>query len=158
MGKVTVELDSKQVPKIVNNFVFLSRWGYFDDTSLFRTERQTGIIQGGSPHTQDNTDPGPGYELPDEGTPFPESAYRAGALVMANHGPDTNGGAIFFIANEGSHYLGNAAQTGPSAGGYVVFGQTTSGLDVLEKIAELDNGGGAPSKPVTIESIDIQES
>jgi cyclophilin family peptidyl-prolyl cis-trans isomerase len=157
-GKVTVKLDPKKAPKIVNNFVFLSRWGFFDDTALFRTEAQSGIIQGGSPHTQDNTDPGPGYELPDEGTPFPASAYGPGALVMANHGPDTNGGEIFFIANDGAHYLGDASQTGPSAGGYVVFGQATDGLDVLQKIAALDDGSGAPGKPVKINSITIKES
>ena len=65
---------------------------------------------------------------------------------------------FFLLANEGARYLGDEAQLGPSAGSYVVFGQTTEGLDVLETIAGLDDGTGAPSRQVTIEKVTITES
>src|SRR5690606_20195580 len=69
-GDVTVELDAAANPITVNNFVVLARYRYYDGTDLFRTEARTGIIQGGAPHTQSNTDPGPGYTIPDENLPF----------------------------------------------------------------------------------------
>ena len=155
-GTVVVALDTDRTPKTVDNFVALAEHCYFDGTDLFRTEAQSGIIQGGSPHTQDNTDPGPGYTIEDEGLPFSSEDYAPGTIAMANTGQPNSGSAqFFFLANEGGRYLGDQSALGPSAGSYAVFGKATSGLDVLEKIAALDDGTSAPSKPVTIESVTI---
>lgn len=158
-GTVTLALDTDRTPKTVNNFVALAENCYFDGTALFRTEAQTGIIQGGSPHTQDNSDQGPGYTIPDEGVPFSADDYAPGAIAMANTGqPNSASAQFFFLANDGGRYLADSAQIGPSAGSYVVFGKASKGLDVLQKIAALDDGSGKPSKPVTIESVTIDES
>ena len=159
LGEFTVELDTKRTPITTNNFVTLARFGYFDGTDLFRTEASTGIIQGGSPHTQSNSDPGPGYTIPDEALPFSADDYGPGALAMARTSAPNSGSAQFFLlANEGGRYLGDPAQLGPSAGSYVVFGQTVSGLDVLVAIAELDDGTGVPSSPVAIQSVSITQT
>ena len=157
-GTVVLELDTERTPITTNNFVNLARSGYFDGTNLFRTEAASGIIQGGSPHTQDNSDEGPGYDIPDEGMPFSSEDYAAGTIAMANAGPGTAGSQFFFLANDGGSYLGDANAIGDSAGRYAVFGTVTEGLDVLQAIADLDDGTGAPSKPVTIESVTIAES
>ena len=159
-GTVVVELDTETTPITTNNFVNLARFGYFDDTDLFRTEAQTGIIQGGSPHTQDNTDEGPGYSIPDEGMPFAPEDYQPGVIAMANAGPGTAGSQFFFVSQEAGSYLGDPDAIGPSAGLYAVFGQATEGLDVLQAISDLESapGSGTPSKPVTIESVTITES
>lgn len=164
-GTVVVELDTERTPVTTNNFVNLARAGYFDGTDLFRTEAYSGIIQGGSPHTQDNTDEGPGYSIPDEGMPFDEDDYAPGALAMANAGPDTAGGQFFFVSQEGGSYLGDPEAI-PSAGMYAVFGHVTEGLDVLQRISDLESvpgtatapGSGTPKKPVTIESVTITET
>jgi cyclophilin family peptidyl-prolyl cis-trans isomerase len=160
-GVVRVQLDTTRTPGTTNNFVTLARNRYYDDTSLFRTEKATGIIQGGSPHTDDNSDPGPGYALFDEGGPFvpapegqlygPFQSYPPGTLAMARTaGPDSAGGQFFFVARD-AEYLGQQ-------GTYVQFGKVTEGLDVLEKIADLDDGEGKPTQPVKIQSIEIEES
>jgi cyclophilin family peptidyl-prolyl cis-trans isomerase len=157
-GTVTVELDTTRTPLTTNNFVALARFGYYEDTSLFRTEARSGIIQGGSPHTQDNSDPGPGYTIPDEALPFTSDDYAPGALAMARTSePDSASAQFFFLANEGGAYLGDEASLGDAAGSYVVFGRTTEGLDVLEKIANLDDGSGSPSQPVSIVKVTISE-
>ena len=140
-GDFTVVLNTKRTPITTNNFVALARYGYYDGTAFFRTEAQSGIIQGGSPHTQDNTDPGPGaaFSVPDEGLPFSSSDYKPGALAMARtSAPNSASGQFFLLASEGGSYLGDPAQ--PGAGSYAVFGNVTKGLDVLEKIAALDDG------------------
>lgn len=159
-GTVVVELDTERTPITTNNFVNLARSGYFDGTDLFRTEAQTGIIQGGSPKTQDNSDPGPGYSIPDEGMPFAPEDYAPGVIAMANSGPNSAGGQFFFVSQEAGSYLGDPEAIGPSAGAYAVFGQTVEGLDVLQAISDLESspGSGVPSKTVTIESVTITES
>jgi peptidyl-prolyl cis-trans isomerase B (cyclophilin B) len=158
-GDFTVELAAAENPITVNNFVVLARYGYYDGTDLFRTEATTGIIQGGSPHTQSNTDPGPGYTIRDENLPFSSDDYGPGALAMARTAlPHSASGQFFLLANEGARYLGDPTQLGDAAGSYVVFGQTTEGLEVLEAIAALDDGRRQPSRQVTVEKVTITES
>lgn len=160
-GTVTVKLDTERTPITTNNFVALARYGYYDGTELFRTEAESGIIQGGAPHTQSNADPGPGpnFSVPDEGLPFSADDYGPGTLAMARTAaPNSASGQFFFLANEGSRYLGDEARLGADAGSYAVFGKVTEGLDVLEKIAALDDGSSTPSKSVSIDKVTITES
>ena len=165
-GEIRFDLTAEATPQTVNNFVTLARWGYYDDTLLFRTDPSIDIIQGGSPHTNSASDPGPGYNIVDEPAfeTDPETGaltgpyrYEPGQLVMARSaGPDA-GGAQFFIT------------TGPNAakldgqGTYVVFGRTdAAGLAVAQSIIGLhvDTGsmGGAPSQDVTVRSVTIEET
>lgn len=156
-GTVVVELDTDRTPETTNNFVALARYGYYDDTDLFRIIEGSGIIQGGSPHTQSNTDQGPGFTITDEALPFSEDDYGPGALAMARTpAPDSASAQFFFVGNENGRYLGDPAQ--PGGGSYVVFGQTVEGLDVLEAIAALDDGTGVPSEPVSVLSITVTEA
>jgi cyclophilin family peptidyl-prolyl cis-trans isomerase len=161
-GVVEVALDTETTPIATNNFVVLSRYGYFDDTALFRTNSDIGIIQGGSPHTQTNSDPGPGYTIEDEGFdddvvtsgaqgPF---RYQAGDLVYARPGgqPDSSSAQFFFCATDACSGL-------DGQGIYIKFGTATSGLDVLEAIlASAPPGEGAPVPVPLVESITITES
>ncbi|MGH9243485.1 MAG: peptidylprolyl isomerase [Acidimicrobiales bacterium] len=167
-GTVRVELDTTTSPNTTNNFVFLSLYHYYDGTELFRTNTGIGIIQGGSPHTNDNSDPGPGYNIPDEPADqfvfddpaFPNGkgpfTYTAGDLVMArSQGPNSSGAQFFFGANEAVAGL-------DAAGTYIKFGRVTEGLDVLQAILALHQSGGqdptegAPGEPVTINQVIIE--
>ena len=159
-GTVEVALDTKRTPKTTNAFVSLARWKYYDGTKMFRTEKASGIIQGGSPHTQDNTDRGPGFPIADEGGTFSSADYGPGTLAMARtKQPDSANGQFFFLSGEGARYLGDTNKTGAAAGSYVVFGKATKGLDVLKKISSLDDGSGKPasSKRVAITKVQITE-
>lgn len=165
-GEVVVDLLEEQMPNTVNNFVALARHGYYDDTLLFRTDPSIDIIQGGSPHTQDNADPGPGYNIPDEGGAFTTDSttgqytgpftYEEGQLIMARSmGPDSSSAQFFFSTGPNVELLNGQ-------GTYLLFGEVLEGLDVLQEIIGLhqadDSGlGGAPSRDVTIESVEILE-
>ncbi|MGH9229093.1 MAG: peptidylprolyl isomerase [Acidimicrobiales bacterium] len=164
-GDVVVNLDTARTPGTVNNFVSLARSLYYDGTELFRTDPSIGIIQGGSPHTNDASDPGPGYTIPDEGGPFDFTSgqgtgpftYQPGQLVMARGAGPNSGSAQFFLTAD------EAVSGLDSQGTYVVFGEVTEGLDVLEAILALHEPdpssqlGGAPSQTVTVESVTITE-
>ena len=165
-GEIRFDLTAEATPLTVNNFITLARWGYYDDTLLFRTDPSIDIIQGGSPHTDSASDPGPGYTIADEPTfdvdpdtdrltgPY---RYEPGQLVMARSaGPDA-AGAQFFITT------GSDTAKLDSQGTYVVFGRTDdAGLEVAQSIMSLhvDTGamGGAPSRDVTVRSITIEEA
>ena len=60
-GEIRVSLDKSRTPETVNNFVVLTRYGYYDGTMLFRFDPSIDIIQGGAPTTNDWSDQGPGY-------------------------------------------------------------------------------------------------
>ncbi len=165
-GEIRFELTPDVTPGTVNNFVTLARWGYYDGTLLFRTDPSIDIIQGGSPHTNSPSDPGPGYTIPDEppfstdpdtGQPVGPYRYQPGQLVMARSAGFDSAGAQFFIT------------TGPNAarldgqGVYVVFGTTDeAGLEVARSIMDLHvpggQLGGAPSREVVVHSVTIEET
>ena len=147
-GTVVVALDTENTPNTVNNFVTLSRYKYYDTSFIFRTDVSLDIIQGGGATNSDS----PGYTIKDEGSGF---AYKAGDLVMArSSGADSGGGQFFFVT-------GPKASVLDSQGTYVTFGQITKGLDVVQAIQALNAGegdlGGAPSRPVKINSVIITE-
>ncbi|MCE2854161.1 MAG: peptidylprolyl isomerase [Ilumatobacteraceae bacterium] len=148
-GDIVIELDTKNTPKTVNNFVVLSRYKYYDDSFIFRTDPGLDIIQGGGSNNTDN----PGYTIEDEGSGY---KYSEGQIAMARTGEPNSAGGQFFII------------TGPNAaaldgqGTYVVFGQIAEGLDVAKAIIALNSGsgelGGAPSREVKISKVTITES
>jgi cyclophilin family peptidyl-prolyl cis-trans isomerase len=121
-GKLVLELFARDVPKTVNNFVFLARQGYYDNTTFHRVIAGF-MAQGGDPTGTGAG--GPGYVFNNEIT---SHKHVAGALSMANAGPNTNG-AQFFICYAAQSYLD---------GSYSVFGQLTEGMDVLQKITPRD--------------------
>lgn len=166
-GNVTVGLDPLTTPGTVNNFVVLARYHYYDGTTIFRTEPSIGILQGGAPHTNSSSDPGPGYSLTDEGFDFnslpkdPATGqvtggpyrYAAGDLVMARTATPNGASAQFFFGAD--QKVANL----DSQGVYVKFGKTTAGLDVLAKILALhDPTKNGPSKTVTLTKVTVTES
>lgn len=134
-GNIVIETTTAKTPNTVNNFIALSKKGFYDNTIFHRVIKGF-MIQGGDP-TGTGTG-GPGYKFDDE--PF-EGEYTRGTVAMANSGPNTNG-SQFFIMHEATSLPKN----------YVIFGHVKEGLDVVDKIAEapvMMSPTGEESKPVT---------
>jgi cyclophilin family peptidyl-prolyl cis-trans isomerase len=140
-GAIELELFDDAAPKTVQNFVKLAKDGFYDGV-IFHRVIQDFMIQGGDPTGTGSG--GPGYQFEDE---FNDNKVVRGALAMANAGPNTNGSQFFIVTAEACPWLD---------GKHTVFGQVTSGMDVVDAIENLDTGpGDRPREDVRIESVTV---
>jgi cyclophilin family peptidyl-prolyl cis-trans isomerase len=144
-GDITLQLDSQSAPIAVNNFVFLARQGFYNGVIFHR------VIDGFMIQTGDPTGTGrggPGYRFNDEPV---KRRYTRGIVAMANAGPNTNGSQFFIVQ-------GNDVGLPPN---YTIFGQVSSGMDVVDKIAKAPTQpggeGSRPVNPVRIETVTVTQ-
>ena len=134
LGEITIDLFADKTPITVNNFVYLTKKGFYDGT-IFHRVIEDFMIQGGDP--KGNGTGGPGYKFDDE--PF-KGKYERGVVAMANSGPNTNGSQFFILHQDYA--------LPPS---YVIFGEVSQGIEVVDQIATAPTAAsstGEPSKPV----------
>ena len=123
-GAIVIQLYPQHAPKTVNNFVFLTKEGFYDGLKFHRVIRNF-MIQGGDPTGTGSG--GPGYQFEDEtrGNPL---KHETGVLSMANAGANTNGSQFFITHSPQPHLDGK----------HTVFGKVTSGMEVVNAIAQGD--------------------
>ena len=134
-GKIVIRLEYKKTPVTVANFISLAegtnpkvsetyKGKKFYDGLKFHRVIKDFMIQGGDP--LGNGSGGPGYAFKDEITDLKHT--KGGILSMANSGPKTNG-SQFFITHKETPWLD---------GKHTVFGEVTSGMDVVNAIEQND--------------------
>lgn len=144
-GSITLELNAKETLVTVNNFVFLAKKNFYNNTIFHRVIKGF-MIQGGDPKGTGSG--GPGYQFDDEKF---TGEYTKGTLAMANAGPNTNGSQFFIMHGDT-----------PLPKNYTIFGKVTEGLDVVDKIAQaptVQDGAenSTPVSPVKVLSVEIAE-
>ena len=140
-GPIEIEFFDEDAPKTVDNFLTLSRDGYYDGLVFHRVIKDF-MIQGGCPHGTGTG--GPGYEFEDE---INDHKIVRGALAMANRGPNTNGGQ-FFVTLTATPWLNDK---------HTVFGEVVEGLDIVKKIGGVKTGpGDRPLTPVVMKTVTIE--
>lgn len=143
LGTITVELYADQAPKTVENFVALAKKGFYNGI-IFHRVIPNFMIQTGDPTGTGMG--GPGYKFADEFSPRLKHD-RPGRVSMANAGPNTNG-SQFFITVVPTPWLDNK---------HSIFGQVTSGQDVVEKIANAPRGANdKPTTPIKMIKVTIE--
>lgn len=161
LGTIKVKLYSK-TPKHRENFAKLALTGYYDSL-LFHRVINGFMIQGGDPFTRDTSaaavakygQGGSGYTIPAEFVP--EYTHKKGALAAARRGDVANpkkesSGSQFYIVQD----AGACAQLD---GAYTVFGETVSGLDIIDRIAQVaTDQRDKPLMDVRIKTIKLDES
>ncbi|WP_372789987.1 peptidylprolyl isomerase [Paraconexibacter sp.] len=140
-GEIVFELFDADAPKTVENFKKLAGEGFYDGLIFHRVIKDF-MIQGGCP--QGTGTGGPGYTFEDE---FNDHKVVRGALAMANAGPNTNGSQFFIVTTDAAPWLD---------GKHTVFGQVTSGMDVVDAIegAETDPRD-RPVEPLGITTVTL---
>jgi peptidyl-prolyl cis-trans isomerase B (cyclophilin B) len=142
-GPIELELFEGDAPKTVDNFVKLSRDGYYDGLIFHRVIKDF-MIQGGCP--QGTGTGGPGYEFEDE---INEHKIVRGALAMANRGPNTNGSQFFIVTTDAAPWLD---------GKHTVFGEVRSGMEAVDSIEETETGAqDRPVNDAVIERVEVHE-
>jgi len=129
-GDIVIELYPDKAPIAVNNFIFLAENDWYDGVTFHRVLADF-VAQGGDPSGTGFG--GPGYAFVNETSDL--TFDEPGVLAMANSGPDSNG-SQFFITYTPAEQLN---------GGYTIFGQVISGLDVAESLTPRD-----PSQSVNL--------
>ena len=160
-GKIVIDLLSEEAPVTVNNFVFLTREGYYDGVTFHRVIPNF-MAQSGDPTGTGSG--GPGYSFDNEF--HPDARHDGpGILSMANrgvvNGMGTNGSQFFITYTETSYLDGlnpdgspkNCSMPGNSC--HSVFGRVTEGMEVVNGISSRDPqsavGPGEVMKSVTIQ-------
>jgi cyclophilin family peptidyl-prolyl cis-trans isomerase len=142
-GPIVFELFDDDAPKTVENFRKLAGDGFYDGLTFHRVIKDF-MIQGGCPLGTGTG--GPGYTFEDE---FNDHKVVRGALAMANAGPNTNGSQFFIVTTAAAPWLD---------GKHTVFGQVTDGLDVVDKLENVEtDAGDRPNEPIGISSIELSE-
>jgi len=146
LGSITIELDAENAPLTVNNFVVLSRYGFYEGAPFHRIIPDF-VIQAGDAVGPNLGQGNPGYAVEDE---LPEAgAYEIGSVAMANSGVDTNGSQFFVV-------------TGPQGvalpPNFSLFGTVVEGMDVVTAIEQSETTtGNAPVDNIVINSVTILE-
>ncbi len=147
-GTIEVELYPDKAPNTVNNFISLTKSGYFEGKKFHRAIANF-MIQGGSPNG-DGMSIGFPYAIKGE---FSANGFAAntvkhsrGVISMARTGVMDSGSCQFFIMHDAAGHLD---------GQYAAFGRVISGMKVVDKIATAPvNGDTLITKPV-IESVTV---
>ena len=121
-GKIVLELNFKEAPNTVANFVDLASKGFYDGLTFHRVIPGF-MIQGGDPDGKGTG--GPGYTIDNEPNAL---KHETGVISMANRGPDTNGSQFFITQLPQPHLDGK----------HTVFGKVISGQDVVCRIEPND--------------------
>jgi len=156
LGAIVVELDRAKAPVTVDNFLHYVRDGYYSGTIFHRVIKDF-MIQGGG-FTRD-------FQRKPTRAPIKNEANnglsnRRGTIAMARTGDPHSAAAQFFINVADNQYLDFREPT-PRGWGYTVFGKVVRGMDVVDRIENLETGPGGPfaqdvpNHEVVIEKIDL---
>ena len=132
-GNIVIQLFPDLAPGHVDNFVKLAKDGFYDGTTFHRVIPGF-MIQGGDPNSKDDDrsndgQGGPGYTIKAE---FSDKPHKRGILSMARAQDPNSAGSQFFIVVADSNFLD---------GQYTVFGEVIEGMDVADKIVNVERDG-----------------
>ncbi len=149
-GNIVVEFYQDEAPQTVKNFQKLAAEGFYNDVKFHRVIKDF-MIQAGDPLSKDDAKKdfwgtgGPGYKFPDE---INNHKLVKGSVAMANSGPDTNGSQFFIVTAPATPWLD---------GKHTNFGFVVEGMDVVEKISQVETDErDRPVQPVIIEGIELE--
>ena len=144
-GDFVIETDVN-APNTVGILTFLAKNTFYDGVNCHRlTTEGIFVLQCGDP--SGNGSGGPGFNFADENLPIADATgsfiYPRGTLAMANSGPNTNGSQFFIVY-----------QDSPLPPNYSIWGQLSSGLEILDAIAAAGTvtgqSDGPPAQAVVI--------
>ncbi|NIA02167.1 MAG: peptidylprolyl isomerase [Nitrospirae bacterium] len=150
LGEIRMLLYTEQAPETAKNFIELSKEGKYNGT-IFHRIIDNFMIQGGDFENRNGTG---GYSYKGQGTTIKDEfgeglEHKYGTVSMANAGPNTGGSQFFIVqAMEGTPWLN---------GVHAIFGYVYEGMDVVEKMADVEKDGmDKPLEDVVLEEVTVE--
>ncbi|MFO0773941.1 MAG: peptidylprolyl isomerase [Nitrospiraceae bacterium] len=133
IGKIALKFFPDVAPNHVKNFTDLAAKRFYDGTTFHRVIPGF-MIQGGDPNSKSADRAshgmgGPGYKVKAE---FNSKPHKRGVVSMARANDPDSAGSQFFICVADANFLDWQ---------YTVFGEVTSGMDVVDKIVNAKRDG-----------------
>jgi len=152
-GAIAIELDFERAPVSAANFLDYARAGFYDGT-IFHRVIDNFMIQGGGFE--------PGLRQKKTGKPIENEARNglrneAGTLAMARTADPQSATCQFFINVADNNFLNHRSES-PQGWGYAVFGRVVRGMDVVNRIKELDTTSRAGHQDVPVEDVVIEST
>ena len=150
MGNIVIELNRDKAPETVANFIGYVEDGSYDGT-IFHRVIENFMVQGGGfdQDFQQKQTKAPVQNEADNGL-----SNKRGAVAMARTNDPHSATAQFFINTVDNDFLDFKGKT-PSGWGYAVFGEVIEGMDVVDKIREVETTMRGPHQDVPAEDIVI---
>jgi cyclophilin family peptidyl-prolyl cis-trans isomerase len=151
MGDITVELFKDRAPVSVENFLAYAAEGFYTGTIFHRVVKGF-VVQGGG-YTAEMSRKPTTPPIQNEATNGLRNAR--GTLAMARTAVLRSATSEFYFNVADNASLDHRGYT-PAEFGYAVFGRVLSGMDVVDRIADVPTRGENPIDPVTIRSVAIK--
>ena len=153
LGSIELALDAENAPNTVANFVKYVEGRNYDGT-LFHRVIPNFMIQGGGMRTGL-------IEIPTL-APIENEATNGlknlrGTIAMARTQDPHSATAQFFINLKDNSFL-DYTEKSTADWGYTVFGQVSSGMDIVDKIAEVETGSVGHHENVPLEDVVIDQA
>ena len=151
-GEIVIELDKENAPITTENFLSYVESGFYNET-VFHRVISGFMIQGGG-HLADMT---PKDEKLD---PIQNEANNGlknnrGTIAMARTANPHSASSQFFINHADNDFLNFRTNQVDEGWGYAVFGQVIEGMEVVDKIADVETGSVGPYQDVPVEAITV---
>ena len=148
LGTIMLELDAEKAPLSVKNFVDYANEGFYDDT-IFHRVINGFMVQGGGFTADMNRKT---TKSPIQNESFNGLRNDRGTIAMARTNAPHSATSQFFINHVDNDFLNKGAR----GIGYAVFGKVTSGMDVVDAIANIKTGRrDVPKQTITIKSVKV---
>jgi len=156
-GDIEIKLDQENTPNTAENFLNYAKEGFYDGT-IFHRVIDNFMVQGGGFE--------PGMNQKSVKAPIKNEANKCkpnlrGTLAMART-PDPHSATAQFFINVVDNKFLNFTNESPNGWGYCVFGEVTSGMDIVDKIkgvstTNVAGHGDVPVDDVVIESVVVND-
>ena len=151
-GDIVLSLDFNNTPKTAENFMNYAKNGHYNGT-IFHRIINGFMIQGGGFDESMNQKQ---TSAPIQNEANKGNTNKRGSIAMARTNDPHSATAQFFINVVDNDFLNFKSETA-NGWGYCVFGEVTSGMDIVDKIKAVKTTSRMGHQDVPVEPVVINE-
>jgi peptidyl-prolyl cis-trans isomerase A (cyclophilin A) len=153
-GELTVELDPNTAPRTVNNFLHYVESGHYNQTIFHQVD--AGYVALGGGYTPELTEKRARYPIPNEAANGRKNLR--GTIAMAREPETIDSSTCQFFINLADNPQLDHRGDGPEEYGYCVFGKVIEGMEVLDRIAQVEVRDADEFPKLPVETVLIESA